>query len=151
MVVISIIGILSAIGLTSFDAAQKKARDTIRKNDLRELKKALQAYYQDNGSYPIQSGWTSSEPGDLSPYSADYIPGLAPKYIAKLPRDPKGGDTPLCGSPWKRAYLYASDGNNYKVLSHCSPESVKAVNSSDPFADLRTYAFQVSSQGAAGW
>src|SRR3990167_2995826 len=82
MVVISIIGILSAIGLTSYDASQKKARDTIRKNDLRELQKALQAYYQDNEAYPIQSGWASSEPGDYSPYSANYIPGLAPKYIA---------------------------------------------------------------------
>src|SRR3990167_5250220 len=53
LVVISIIAILISIGLTSFSTAQKKARDSKRKSDIKEVQNALEQYYSVCGSlYP---------------------------------------------------------------------------------------------------
>jgi len=52
LVVISIIGILSVIGLNSFSSARVKARDSNRKSDLSAISKALELYYNDLGEYP---------------------------------------------------------------------------------------------------
>src|SRR6185369_4432273 len=113
-----------------------------RKSSLRELQNALELYHTDHNAYPIaQSGggylqtsqWFSSEPDDQAPTRDDWIPGLVPKYIASLPEDPRGGAPhPYCGL-WKSAFLYASDGTNYKLLSHCAPEGV--MSSNDAFYD----------------
>ena len=54
LVVISIIAILSTIGLTSFSTIQRKGRDARRKADLREMKNALEQYYTICGFvYPL--------------------------------------------------------------------------------------------------
>ena len=52
LVVISIIGVLSVIGLNSFNSARVKARDSSRKSDLAAVAKALELYYNDLGEYP---------------------------------------------------------------------------------------------------
>jgi len=55
LVVIAIIGILAAIGLSALTSARKKARDSRRKADLRELSTALELFYADNGTYPTSN------------------------------------------------------------------------------------------------
>lgn len=58
LVVIAIIGILAAMILASITGARKKARDAQRKNDLRQVKTALEQYMQDNQEkYPITTTW----------------------------------------------------------------------------------------------
>lgn len=53
LVVIAIIGILASLGFFGFQTAQKKARDAQRKNDLKEVKQALEAYAgAHNGLFP---------------------------------------------------------------------------------------------------
>lgn len=52
LVVIAIIGILAALILVSFSGARAKARDAVRKSDLSQVKRALELYNADNGSYP---------------------------------------------------------------------------------------------------
>ncbi len=49
LVVISIIGVLAAIALVSFTAAQKQARDAQRKSDLRQYQAGLVAQAAKNG------------------------------------------------------------------------------------------------------
>lgn len=160
LIVITIIGILAGLSLVSYNGTQGKARDATRKSDLRDLQKALQSYYADNNStYPNTGGaWCSSEPGDVvqNCNSGNYILGLAPTYIPKLPRDPKGGPgnpNLVAGcSAWKSAYLYISDGNNYKLLSHCAAEKTP-LSPTDPFFDSvrPAHAWQISTKGAASW
>ena len=48
LVVIAIIGILAAIGLNTFPVAQKQARDTQRKSDLKEYQKAIEVFANAN-------------------------------------------------------------------------------------------------------
>lgn len=51
LVAISIITILSTIGLAIFSNIQSKARDSIRKKDLNSLATALEIYFQKNDKY----------------------------------------------------------------------------------------------------
>lgn len=50
LVVISIIGIIIAVGTISYSSAQKRARDVRRKEDLQAIQKAFEQYYSVNGS-----------------------------------------------------------------------------------------------------
>lgn len=50
MVVISIIAILSVIGVTMFNNVQKNARDSVRKQDIDSIAKALEVNYDLNTS-----------------------------------------------------------------------------------------------------
>ncbi len=45
LVVITIIGLLASVGLTSYTRAQERARDAKRQSDLISLKNALEIYY----------------------------------------------------------------------------------------------------------
>ncbi len=136
LVVIAIIGILSSVVLASLNTARTKARDTVRKSDLKQLQTALALYYTDNGSYP-SGGWRGAVSyGGHGTGATGYIPGLVPTYISVLPLDPRGS---LDG------YLYLSDGVNYKLLSHVSPESYPSAG--QPFYDPArpTWAWMVCS------
>jgi prepilin-type N-terminal cleavage/methylation domain-containing protein len=56
LVVISLIGILTALALVSFTGAQKQARDTQRKSDLKQYQTALENFAnKNNGFYPARS------------------------------------------------------------------------------------------------
>ena len=69
LVVISIIGILLALGAVSFSAAQKRARDARRREDMDSVQKALEQYYAlSGGDYPgscYSSGETISYSGTV--------------------------------------------------------------------------------------
>ncbi len=133
MIVMIILGILAAITFTSFQNSQKKGRDGRRKNDLRQVSLALEAYYNDYGKYP--SGDTSTGKikgcGDPSaPVVCDWgsilkftLPSGTnyPTYMVKLPKEPKGD--------WK--YYYKSSGSNsYQLYARLEntddPEYVSA-------------------------
>ncbi len=51
LVVISIIGILLAVGSVAFSNAQKKSRDSRRKSDVKALQNAFEQYYAANETY----------------------------------------------------------------------------------------------------
>ncbi len=53
MVVIAIIGILIAIGISSYTVLQKGGRDAKRKSDLATIQSALEQYHADQNYYPI--------------------------------------------------------------------------------------------------
>lgn len=87
LVVIAIIGVLTAIGIASFQGAQAKARDTKRKGDLKAIQTALQAYYNDHQAFPICGATTSWYPV----YSgSSCLSVLVPNYIKQMPTDPSG-------------------------------------------------------------
>lgn len=132
LVVLSIISLLASITLVATINGRKKARDSIRRETLHRLSGALELYYNDNNSYPTTTvGYSRSS---LNP--TDYIPGLVPKYLAKLPADPKQGLSILnwtgcVGQPAE--YYYASDGRDYKLFSFCAAEM--GYSPDDPLND----------------
>lgn len=83
LVVVAIIGILSAIVLASMSGARSKGRDAKRISDIKNLQLALQLYYDGNNStYPSGDGSVSST-----------LTGLAPSYLSVLPTDPLSSAT----------------------------------------------------------
>ncbi|MGB3945814.1 MAG: prepilin-type N-terminal cleavage/methylation domain-containing protein [Candidatus Saccharimonadales bacterium] len=95
LIVIVIIGILASITIVAFSGVQARARDSQRQTDITAIRKAMELYFADNGTYPsthcslgagckINSGWNTTSDGSWSNLSSQ----LAPKYIDKLPSDP---------------------------------------------------------------
>ncbi len=76
LVVISIIAILSVIGITVFSGIQKNARDSRRRADIEAIAKALEVKYNNTGTY-----------GDLTPVNNTNL-----FSSGAFPKDPQGGD-----------------------------------------------------------
>lgn len=104
LVVMVIIGILTTIGLNTYNASQVRARDTKRKTDLKLIASALERYrsQESTKTYPLpqwapcpsSGNWSCSNSGANS-----WIFGLAPNYISRMPQDPKQESGAPCGIP----------------------------------------------------
>lgn len=86
LIVIVIIGILAVLIIPSLTSGPARARDSQRKADLRNLKTALESYYNDNNAYPTS----------LSVLEQGSVP-----YIKIVPTDPET----------KQAFVYITSGN----------------------------------------
>ena len=70
IVVVTIIGILAGIALINVNTAQRKAREAALRDNLFQMRKAIDNFYADKQRYP-QS-----------------LEELVPNYIRKIPKDP---------------------------------------------------------------
>lgn len=68
LVVISIIGILVALGTAAFSTTQKKSRDARRKSDIKAMQNGFEQYHAKIGNYPttlIEAADTTIFPGGI--------------------------------------------------------------------------------------
>jgi type IV pilus assembly protein PilA len=86
LIVIVIVGILAVLIIPSLISGPARARDSVRKADLRKIKASLESYYNDNNSYPA----------DLVTLTKGNVP-----YLTSLPTDPKTHQN----------YVYITTGN----------------------------------------
>lgn len=111
LVVIAIIGILAALGFFGFSTAQKKARDAQRKNDLKEVKQALEAYAgAHTGFYPCSATTATCPLGDGNSQDTGGNTGIfatTGPLAAYLP-NPSKIDDPIGSST---TYFYQYNGN----------------------------------------
>jgi len=100
LVVIAIMAILISLGVASFSNAQRKSRDSRRREDIKAVQNGLEQYYADHdGSYP---GTTlTSLAAIISAAGTAYFPAGAPV-------DPKGGSY---------SYTARSNGNTYCICA----------------------------------
>ncbi len=93
LVVISLIGILSALALASFSGAQKQARDTQRKSDLKQYQTALEQYANKNNGLFVSTAGSAVDPSS----------GTYCNYLGQTncPTDPKAP---------ARTYGFETDG-----------------------------------------
>ena len=108
MVAISIVAILSTVGMSFYGTAQKSARDSKRKQDINAIATALEIYKQANGFYP-KFNWIYSKSGGT------WIAGLNTNYINQLPKDPKQVPSSNLCTPWDHAdcYTYGYYGDTW--------------------------------------
>ena len=106
MVVVVILGILSALIVPNIIGRPDEARVTAAKTELQRIGSALELYRLDNGFYPSSDQGLEalvSEPsGDPRPRS--WSPD---GYLKKLPED-----------PWGQPYGYESQGRRMDVFSY---------------------------------
>ncbi len=125
LVVVSIIGILVTAGVATIGRSSPAARDAERQANLRNLQAAIEVYKNQNGRYPAgcngADAW-SGQPGTLYACSSgvptEYIIGLAPTYIPRLPFDSK-----LNGTDSGYRYRTNAAGTVYKLTAHRTVES----------------------------
>ena len=126
LIVISIIAILVAAGTYSWQNAQAKARDGRRKQDLKEVQKALELYFQNNGKYPdynagqIKCNLTSPPDTTTIAWGSAFTCGSI-NYMQQLPKDP-------LSKSQTDGYYYFVTPPNPKTYSL----SAKLENSNDP-------------------
>ena len=86
MIVMVIIGILASIIGGSFIQSKLKSRDGQRKNDLSQIQRSLEAYYNDHGGYPL-----ASNDGKIlgTPWGGVFLDTNTTVYMNQLPNDPK--------------------------------------------------------------
>ncbi len=102
LVVISIIGILATMVLTSLNTARIKARDVRRVSDLRQISLALAMYYDSNNAYPSGNDidWNDESGMDFDLENSG--------YIASIPVDPVDSGNLI--------YKYFTDSNSQIYL-----------------------------------
>jgi len=128
LVVMAILGILSSIAFGQYRNSQKKARDAQRQSDLSNIARALEMYYNDNGTYPLSSdegkimavvdaGEDATEVNWGSAFLEEYeldedVQSII--YMKLLPRDPESS----------YSYCYDStNGTKYALYSMLENEN----------------------------
>lgn len=103
LVAISIIGILSSFLLANFVGVRQRARDGVRKSDLRQIQSALELYRSDKAKYPDSSSLLACG----SPLQDTSNPPVV--YMKKVPCDPSS----------KAVYKYnvGSDNRTYSIMA----------------------------------
>lgn len=100
LVVVMIISLLVAVVAISGGLARAKARDTRRKEDLRQLQTAVETHFQIKGKYPFMaSTWRTD---------SDLKNQLLGQFLSTMPTDPRSDSGT---ASWPPYYVYqATDG-----------------------------------------
>lgn len=128
VVVVGIIGLLSALAVISLSRQQARSRDTKRVADLTNINTALQSYIAENYKLPLVSDYTLNYDHGGWDYSSEYgrnfVTGgdttfmrflVDGNYMATVPRDPINDGTGdvhyphLGGTGYAYAYFYYGD------------------------------------------
>ena len=93
LIVIIVIGILVTITVTVYNGTQARTRDASRRVDIANLVKALEIYYDDNGTYPTVNGSGSIKGGNWytsgdSSWAILQTTLTTAKVINSVPTDP---------------------------------------------------------------
>jgi prepilin-type N-terminal cleavage/methylation domain-containing protein len=114
LVVVSIVGILSAIVIANMSRSSAQGRDADRKADLRILQLAVEAYKQRNGRYPAMGCIPGADLLSGENDCSNYVAGLVPDYINALPRDPRRGSN--VGFAYITNTAAGNSGTSYKLM-----------------------------------
>ncbi|MBI2459870.1 MAG: type II secretion system protein [Parcubacteria group bacterium] len=114
LVVISIIGFLATASMVMFNSVRMKARDAKRISDFKQIKTALELYYDANNNYPEEAhsgcydGWETT-----CDSAGNFIDALRTAgFMSKVPFDP------LNNSTYFYAYYHYSAGDNGCAFAH---------------------------------
>lgn len=83
LVTVTIIAVLTVIGVVSFAQVNKRSRDVKRKSDLEQIRSALEMYRSDNGAYPSTGSGAVTGASNLAA-------ALVSTYMPAIPSDPTG-------------------------------------------------------------
>jgi type II secretion system protein G len=121
LVVISIIGIITAIVSTSILSSRGQARDNERVSELAQIQAAVEQYAIDNGRYPDYPD--GIEVGSGSGFDQDIAP-----YLSDVPSDPRAGEGEF--RYWYDS-AYECDGREVAVVMALDTERTDTGNKAE--------------------
>ncbi len=169
LVSLAIIGLLTAILYANFEQARSQSRDKSRLAALKEVQLAIEQYRAQVGSYPLAgcgattatfagpgTATVSGLVGCTAVNTNNFITGLVPAYIVRLPFDPKFEFVA------DKGFYYRSDGISYKLMLYDVAESLHVTSFADEYArcpaatgacssGVPSTTYAVYSIGAEGW
>lgn len=110
-----------------------KGRDAQRKNDLEQIKQALDIYYHDNNRYP---GERDNKIEQIE-WGDPWVSASGQKYMVKIPRDPTN-DLPYC-------YEVATDRSSYRLSAKFERSSDSQATPGISCGGTNTYNYSVTS------
>ena len=145
LVVISVIAILSVIGLTLYTSVLRGARDTKRKADLTAISRALEQYKAANGIYPAGPAWS-----DLADSWGTFASTISP-YIAQPPTDHKNGGSGRAEDWYVYGYVALSSRASYRLCANLENNSDSARNVDYPTVPTANPPAKSCSEDANKW
>jgi prepilin-type N-terminal cleavage/methylation domain-containing protein len=138
MVVIAIIAILASTIYVSFVGASASGRDAKRQADLRNLQVAVEQYKNKYGRYPAAGcGVAEGAWAQESTTCTDYISGITPEFMARLPRDSRASAGTGFAYRTNAAAGTVEAGAVYKIVVDGTIES-ETVTIGHPFYSCST-------------
>lgn len=110
MIAISIISVLTAIALVTYQDINKKSRDARRQSDLKVIQSALQQYFADQNYYP------SNDIAQSTSLTYSYTENNQPKtktYLNQMPVEPKTDNS-------RYMYIASPPGCTNSVDNYCA-------------------------------
>lgn len=139
LVSMSILAVLATVGLTSFKQSQLRSADVKRKSDLEQIQRALEMFYNDNGSYPSSSSTGTILIGSTSfDWGSEFKDSKETVYMKELPVDPVRNPD----------YCYFSSGNYYKLYAKLQNSEDPKISGPYTCAETATYNYGVSSSNS---
>lgn len=92
LLAMALLAVLAVLLIGNFNSTLKRGRDSQRKNDLSQLQKALELYYEDNKTYPT---FDVISPNASKTLCTTQSCGTSQEttYMIKVPNDPNGSYT----------------------------------------------------------
>lgn len=109
LVVMGVLGVLIGNAVFTLNPLEQlqKSRDAQRKNDLAQIQRALETFYNDYGRYPENtSEYKIDKDATAGVSEVNWGDSWVP-YITTLPKDPTSG----------RQYVYSSDSQTYRLYA----------------------------------
>lgn len=110
LVVIAIIGLLSTLAVVALQNARQKSRDAKRVGDIKQIQTALDLYFADANSYPVEAAGkvlgVDYKALCAAGFLADASCGGTTAYMAQIPQNPSPGGT---------AYTYTGSVSDYSI------------------------------------
>ena len=112
LISMTIIAVLTAIGIVSYSSVNKRSRDVKRKSDLEQIRSALEMYRSDYSAYPGAGAGGVTDAQDL-------VSTLVSTYIPAVPDDPGTSGT----------YYYQAITTSGVYSSYCICADLETITS----------------------
>lgn len=120
LVVVAIIGLLSTLSVVALGSARKKANDSKRLLDIKQVQTALELYYTDNNAYPTSTSAANLGTGDYGCIDAggfDARGDCTDAYMDLVPTGPSNEEyykyTSANGSAYTLTAVLEVGGGNF--------------------------------------
>lgn len=139
---LAILSLLATVGFGQYRTSQKKARDAQRKADLDNIGRALEMYYNDNGTYPLGDDGLVSIDGAQIDWGEQLIKEYADEsviYMKSLSVDPADN----------QHYCYESTTGGYyrifTILENDNDSDISGSYGCTYQGDVESYNYGVAS------